>query len=139
MDWFMTLFSRMSLPLGIRVFDVFLVESWSIVFKIGITLMRMLPATNIPCYNARLAVIYFSRHICRNALQGDHGNGRFRLLHAVVPRRCGASAAAIVLSPVRRLVQSPFVCNIIFKVERVCDGRISVDDLMMKASKEKLC
>lgn len=40
MDWFMTLFSRMSLKLGMRVFDVFVVESWSIVFKIGMTFMR---------------------------------------------------------------------------------------------------
>ena len=40
MDWFMTLFSRMSLRLGIRVFDVFVIEGWAIVFKIGVTFMR---------------------------------------------------------------------------------------------------
>ncbi len=42
MDWFMTLFSRMNLALGIRVLDVFVVESWGIVFKIGITFMSEL-------------------------------------------------------------------------------------------------
>jgi len=40
MDWFMTLFSRMSLPLGLRAFDMFVVEGWSIIFKIGLSFMR---------------------------------------------------------------------------------------------------